>query len=308
MKTILITAIGGDIAQGVATVLREAYGDYRLVGTDIHEEHGGTLYVDAFHVVPRATELGYVSALLAVIGKESVDIVMPMSEVELGIWADPGKRKSGEWLIPGEEVVTTGLDKLTTARRLEHVGVEVPWTVDVRQSAPLSVPCIMKSRTGSGSRKVFMINDHEDAEYFSPRFPDSIYQELLLPADREVTVAVYRTRDDRVGVFQMRRRLTGGLTGWVEVIEDPRITQMCETVAHGLELQGSMNVQLRITEDGPRVFEINPRFSSTTLIRHRLGFRDVVWSLEELDGAEIVFPETPVGKMAVRTNGASVIG
>lgn len=32
MKTVLITGIGGDIAQGVATILRESRPDLRLIG------------------------------------------------------------------------------------------------------------------------------------------------------------------------------------------------------------------------------------------------------------------------------------
>ena len=28
------------------------------------------------------------------------------------------------------------------------------------------------------------------------------------------------------------------------------------------------------------VFEINPRFSSTVLFRHLLGFKDVIWAIE----------------------------
>ena len=42
MKTILITGIGGDISQGVATILRENRPDLRLIGVDMHEQHGGT--------------------------------------------------------------------------------------------------------------------------------------------------------------------------------------------------------------------------------------------------------------------------
>ena len=37
----------------------------------------------------------------------------------------------------------------------------------------------------------------------------------------------------------------------------------------------------------PVVFEINPRFSSTVLFRHLLGFEDLKWSIEELLGDEI---------------------
>ena len=37
----------------------------------------------------------------------------------------------------------------------------------------------------------------------------------------------------------------------------------------------------------PIIFEINPRFSSTVAFRHRLGFRDFVWSVLESKGLGI---------------------
>jgi len=54
-----------------------------------------------------------------------------------------------------------------------------------------------------------------------------------------------------------------------------------------LDLVGSINVQLRITENLPKVFEINPRFSSTVLYRHLFGFEDLIWSIEDKLGLEL---------------------
>ena len=81
---------------------------------------------------------------------------------------------------------------------------------------------------------------------------------------------------------------------------------MCETIAKGLNLQGSMNVQMRLTEKGPRVFEINPRFSSTVLMRHRLGFSDVLWAIDEAEGKLINFQEIPKDQMMARVQNATI--
>ena len=82
---------------------------------------------------------------------------------------------------------------------------------------------------------------------------------------------------------------------------------MCEAVAQGLGLRGSMNIQLRLTDKGPRIFEINPRISSTVLMRHRLGYTDVLWALDEVEGRSVVFPEIPQGRIMVRVQGATVV-
>lgn len=309
MTTVLITSIGGDIAQCVATIIRECTStSYRLVGSDVHDQHGGKLYVDAFRRLPRADDPAYVESLMSLIRAESVDIVIPMSEPELEALCDVMATHSGiRWITPGSKVIKAGVDKLVTAELLAGAGLAMPWTRPVSAGPPAAYPCILKERKGSGSRAVFKANDREEAEYISARHPDAVYQEYLLPDDGEVTCAVYRSRDGRMAVLQLLRRLVGGFTGWAQVIQDPEIREICTRTADILDLRGSMNVQLRVTASGPRIFEINPRFSSTVLMRHRIGFSDVLWSLQESAGLQVEFPDVPAGTRIVRTQGAAVI-
>lgn len=306
-KVILITGIGGDISQGVATIFRENRPDLRLIGVDVHAQHGGHLFVDQFALVPSASAPDYVDAIKAIVSKHSVDVVIPMSEPELGATRPFSElAPSVKWITAGDRVVGAGLDKLETMRALTGLGVPVPWTRPVSEGRPVAYPCILKNRSGSGSRAVFTVSNDEDVDYLVKRYPDAIFQELLEPADREVTCAVYRRRDGEVASLLMLRRLTGGFTGWAKIIKDEETSRMCEVIAQGLDLRGSMNIQLRLTDKGPRVFEINPRFSSTVLMRHRLGYTDVLWALDEAEGKSVVFPEIPQDRIMVRVQGATV--
>lgn len=308
IKVILITGIGGDIAQGVATIIREKWSDLFLIGVDVHAQHGGHLFVDQFVLVPSAGSPDYLDSIKAIVRKYSIDVVIPMSEPELAVTSPFSELAPGvQWITPGEQVVRVGLDKLETMRALSGLGIPVPWTKPVSKGRPISYPCILKNRLGSGSRAVFTVANDEDADYLVKRYPGAIYQELLEPANREVTCAVYRSRTGEVASLLMLRRLTGGFTGWAKVIKHDETSRMCEAIAQGLDLQGSMNVQLRLTDKGPRVFEINPRFSSTVLMRHRIGFSDVLWALDEIEGKSVVFPEISEGRILVRVQGASVI-
>jgi carbamoyl-phosphate synthase large subunit len=306
-KVVLLTGVGGDISQGVAAILRECWPDLYLIGSDTYAEHGGQRYVDYFVTVPPADHPDYLDSIRAIVRERDVNIVIPMSEPELAATIPFLELAPGvSWLTAGSRVVEIGLDKLKTAIALEEMGVPGPWTVPVTDDPPPCYPCILKSRLGSGSRSVFLVNDEEDAAYLSKRHPNSIYQELLLPADREVTCAVYRNREGEIASLLMLRRLTGGFTGWAKVIEDKETSEMCRRIAEGLDLKGSMNIQLRLTDDGPRVFEINPRFSSTVLMRHRLGFSDVIWAMSELEEKRVNFPILSEGMTLVRTQDAVI--
>ncbi len=303
----MITGIGGDISQGVATILRESRPDLRLVGVDVHVQHGGHLFVDAFETIPGANASSYRAALKSVVAKHSVDTLIPMSEPELGALHPFDDFCPGiKWITAGPGVVAAGLDKLATVQALGSLGLPAPWTSPVSDGGPVAYPCILKNRYGSGSRAVFRIECAKDAEYFAKRYPDAVFQELLEPADREVTCAVYRKQDGEVLSLLMLRRLTGGFTGWAKVIDDEETSQMCKRIAEGLDLRGSMNVQLRITDQGPRVFEINPRFSSTVLMRHRMGFFDVLWAITEAEGRAVHFPAIDRNKIMVRVQAATI--
>lgn len=307
MKRILITGIGGDIGQGVATILRENRPELELFGVDVHAQHGGHLFVDHFSLIPTASSSDYLDALRKMVIEHSIDAVIPMSEPELNSTLPFLELASGvKWITAGAKVVAAGLDKLNTIQALIDIGVPVPWTALVDGGYPIAYPCILKSRTGSGSRAVFVVKNSADADYLVKRYPDAIFQELLEPDNREVTCAVYRRKDGEVSSLLMLRRLTGGFTGWAKVIKDDAATEMCEKIAKGLDLRGSMNIQMRLTENGPRIFEINPRFSSTVLMRHRLGFTDVLWAIGEAEGKSVKFPEIPKNKMMVRVQGATI--
>ena len=302
MKTLLITGIGGDIAQSIAAIIKQSRPEIRIIGVDMNLAHAGYLLVDKFFQVPAASSSTYLEHIKTLINTYAVDIVLPTSEQELSVFA-PLIDELGEnrCITAGKEIIDIGTDKLKTMNSIASLGIPVPWSVSVNTTLPVAFPCVFKAQTGSGSKNIFKVTDQEEATFLAKKFPNSIFQELLEPEDQEVTCAVYRTRDGRISVLQLLRKLTGGLTGWAKVINNKEVFEMCEAIAKGVDLRGSINIQLRVTSSGPRVFEINPRFSSTAMMRHRLGFCDVVWMLDEAEGKTVTFPEIAVDQIMVRT-------
>ena len=307
MKSALITGIGGDIAQCVARILKERWPQCRLLGADTHLQHGGSLFVDEYVALPKAGDPTYVDKLEELLFSRQVEFLLPMTEPELGVLSELGEHIGpARCVTAGSAVIRTGIDKLATIEALKRSGLPAPWTVAVGLGEPLSYPCILKNRFGSGSRAVFVVEDPAEALCLARKYPQAVYQELLEPPDREVTCAVYRSREGRTESLLMLRKLSGGFTGWARIVEDAETSRLCEVLASNLNLRGSMNVQLRLTDCGPRVFEINPRFSSTALMRHYLGFTDVVWTFEEAMGLEVHFPGIAPGQEVVRIQDAVI--
>ena len=304
MKTILITGIGGDIAQSIASILHEERSDIKLIGTDTNLQNAGSLFVDEVFQVPFASSVNYLGKIKELVDVFFIDVIIPASEQEQIVFASI-ENKIGEScriITAGKNIISIGSDKLKTINFLTLLQIPTPSTMVVnKENLPINFPCIFKARQGSGSKNVFLVKDKDEAIFFANKFPDSIFQELLEPDNQEITCAVYRTKDGRVSVLQLLRDLDdGGITKFAKVVNHASILEMCKIIANKMNLFGSINIQLRFTSKGPRIFEINPRFSSTVHMRHRLGFSDLLWSLDELDGLYINFKDIPINQCMVR--------
>lgn len=303
-RTILVTAVGGDIGQAIVRVLRRTEGVHRVIGMDAMDDHPAATLVDAFHRVPRADDPNYRSVLSDIVRRERVDAVIPVSEPEIAVLhaAYPNHVLDGvPLLMPGGVVLPTCLDKQDTMRVLARERIPVPWTISVADGMPHALPCILKDRNSWGSKNIVRIDDESAAAFWASRRPHGIFQELLLPDDEEYTCGVFRSRSGETRVIVLRRTLEGAQTGKAVVVHDAAIGVLCDRIAHAFALRGSMNVQLRKTARGPIPFEINPRFSSTVIFRELLGFRDLAWALWDAFGVPLPpMPPLPIGTRMYR--------
>lgn len=300
--TVLVTAVGGDIGWSVARILRGCGYFDRVLGCDVASDHAGRAVVDGCFVVPRAGDPAYLDALLDLVVRERVEYVVPISEPEIErIFQATLEGWHPVRLVMAQgRAIPIGLDKLATAMFLGEIGVPAPWTIPSTDGLPPEFPCVLKDRRGWGNKNVVLLEDEEALRFHVPRRPDSVLQQLLLPAEEEYTCGVFRSRTGEVRTIVFRRRLMGGITGSGVVVQDAAIDHVLRTVATALELRGSINVQLRRTSAGPTIFEINARFSSTVMFRDLLGFHDVVWSVDDLEGRDVEPYAPPVGTRVYR--------
>ena len=281
---VLVTAIGGDIGNGIGRILRQSGLATRLIGCDIHADHLGAAVSDQCQVVPRVDAKSYEDSLLAIAKQHAIELIIPTSEPELRFFSKAG----GKTAIGGIPLLTAnqaalelGFHKLATARFLEQHGLPFPWTGPVSEGEPKQFPCIVKSRFGASSNDVRVVESAALADAYRKIHPAYIWQELVGAVEDEYTCGVYRSQSGETRVITIRRRLHAGITNYGVVIDSPDIERLCIAVADKMMLTGSINIQLRLTPRGPMVFEINPRFSSTVMFRHLLAFQDLIWSISD---------------------------
>lgn len=240
--------------------------------------------------VPACRAENYFQVLENIIREEQIDMVLPIAEPELRFYTEKKITDTivGKPLIAANlKSMETGFDKLLTSVFLEQCGMPFPKTQILGEMTNPELPVLIKSRRGSGSKAMFMLKDEQDFTYFKNKYPTYIAQEPVGTDDEEYTCGVFRSINGETRTLSYRRKLLGGFSGFGSVVANKEIDQLLVDIAEKLELRGSINVQLRLTAKGPVVFEINPRFSSTVTFRHLMGFKDVLWSVEDRLGLPI---------------------
>lgn len=283
LNVVMVSGAGGDIGIAIGRILQEQK-ITNVIGCDAKIGHVGECVFDRFIQSPLARDDDYFTFLKSAFERYKVELFIPTSEAEIKAIFDfglaDGKLFGVSVLIASEKAALIALDKLETANVLKEIGLNSPWTHPAN-FLPNEVPCIFKPRSGQGSKGLKVVESLSEAESLI-NTGDYIWQELLLPDEQEFTCGVYRHTSGECRSIIMRRTLSGGFTDKGEVVENLEIERYILNIAQSLNIQGAVNFQLRLTERGPFLFEINPRLSSTVMFRHKLGFADLVWAIEEI--------------------------
>lgn len=283
INNVLVTGCGGDIGLSVGRILKMTNIAKHIIGCDIHNEHPGSLIFDKCEIVAPINSPKYPNDLKKVIKKYGIDLLIPASEPELRFFLKNNLLDNFDnipVLTANKKALIIGFDKLKTADFLKTIKLPYPWTNIVKESLPIAYPCVIKNRYGAGSKNINSV-DRELTKYYQKNCPNDIWQEYLIPDDEEYTCGIYRTRSKEIRTIIFKRKLQGGHTVSGVTIHNLKIKNVLLKLAQALDLQGSINAQLRLTKKGPIIFEINPRFSSTVVFRHLLGFQDLIWSIKE---------------------------
>ncbi len=297
----LVTAANGDIGEAIGRILRERWPDAKLHGADIADPWPAQASFDVVHRLPSGNDPSYTTALAALAVTLGADVVIPVSEPELlKLATTPGSAARLPLVMAPATLVRLFLDKLETARWLASHGLPGPRTIPLAEAGADSLPLIVKPIRGHGARGYEVVRSVERLNVVKRETGAGyIAQALLEPADEEYTCAVVRLCG-AVRTLVMRRQLDGSSTMRIEVSDQPEIQKLLARIADISELDGSINVQLRLTSEGPRIFEINPRISGTVMMRHRLGFQDLLWILAARAGAAPPAFVAPAGARVFR--------
>lgn len=278
---VAVTGAGGGVGQSIIKALQDS--DYEVVALDSHALATGLYAVRRSYVIPRPEDEGFVDRVLAICRDENCRLLFPGLDTELPVLASAADQFTEAGTIPivsRPDVVALSDDKLATFEALSCHGIGVPATVDLAGRSlvdvPLSFPFVLKRRRGgSRSRDVHVIQDLRDLRSLETRAVDAslfIAQEYI--EGDEFTCGSVNLDGACQGVIVMRRQLRDGDTYKCFTVSDATIEAEVRKAMNAIQPFGACNVQLRVKEGRPYIFEINARCSGTTAARALSGFNE----------------------------------
>jgi carbamoyl-phosphate synthase large subunit len=300
---VLVSGVAGDIGFGVGRILKN-WGIFdRMYGIDISDDHPASIIFDKINIAPRADDSNYLDWISDYISDNKIDIFIPTSEAEILVVSSEICRlhEQCKVLINDAFLVRKCLDKHDTLSFLSANGIAVPSNGLVGEGdMPSRYPIITKPRTGQGSKGFQKVSSLSMLEGSPSGY---VWQDYLTPDNQEYTCAVYVTKELSTRVLVFKRLLVGGYTGKGSVVCIPEINEYVEKIAEVFKKPGCFNIQLRLTDEGPKLFEINPRLSSTLVFRDKLGFHDLRWWLSECVNIKLpAYKAVPEGIKIYRGN------
>ena len=291
MIRVVVTGMGNPLGQNIYKALAMSSLPIKIYMLDAYPFSAGLQWKGQPVVCPFVKEENYIEELATFLKREAIDIVFFGTEAEPRAimphldWLQA--ETSTVFLLNDEACLRVAEDKLLTAKKILNHGLASPVSADATDEMEVmevlertGFPVIIKPRHSSAGRDVIRVNDMEALR--ACLRPDYLVQEYLLPEEEEYTVGVYRCMNGRIAaVTTIWRELNFGLTYKGILIHHEKIEDYAVRVIEALDVVGSCNVQLRLTDRGPVSFEVNPRFSSTTPIRAHFGVNETEMAIRE---------------------------
>jgi carbamoyl-phosphate synthase large subunit len=254
--TVLLTGVGKryDI---VAAFAQHA----RVVAADPSPLAPAQYAADVRRAVPRIDDPGYVPALEALREEFSVDVVLPLTDLDIEVLASARADGRLPALVPDPDVAAATYDKYETHLWLERLGLPSPPTVLPGEEPP-AYPVMVKPRRGSGARSIHRAADRAEAGFFVDYVDEPVMLQRFM-AGPEFSIDCLSDRDKRClnAIPRTMLESRGGESIKGTTIADSELVDLGKRVVEELGVRGPCTVQaFRDPEIGLGITDVNTRF------------------------------------------------
>ena len=308
--TVIVTASGAPGGPSIIQSLRKVKErKIRIVATDVHRDAAGLYLADKYYIVPYGTDPAYPEEMLKIASRENVDIILPLSSLELLALSRFKKRfeeKCIRVLISAPEKIAIALNKYRTYRFLEekgftkilpkyHLVKSIKELEDAAENLGFPAkPFIIKPPQGKGQRgfriivkqKISSVTDFLNTKPYDAymdyhelirilgkeeNFPPLLVMEFL--PGKEYTIDVLcKEGISYAAVPRYRKRTTLGVSTIGVTERNEELIKITRNLIRLFGFDYIINIQFKYDENGePKLLEVNPRIAGTVCLTIESG-------------------------------------
>jgi carbamoyl-phosphate synthase large subunit len=268
--TALVTCAGSMPAVGIINALKhQSEIPIRVIGADANPLAVGFQLADGHHTVPMASDPGFIPAVLEICKSEHVDILFPVIDEELLVFARSRERfqEAGIRVVSNDpEVVALAKDKYRTFEFCRREGIAVPDTYlahELPAAERLEFPLIVKPRDGRGSADVFKARNRRELDFLLDKVPNPMVQRFVDGAEYTIDLLTDFHGNPLSVVPKIRLETKAGMQVKGRTVNDPRLIELGLEVIKKFALRPRGNVQCIIEGGTPFLIEVNPKFPAS---------------------------------------------
>jgi carbamoyl-phosphate synthase large subunit len=286
MLNILVSGASGIVGYGILRSLKDQKKNYRLIGTTIHDDSPALLFCDVFEKAIATDNPNYFKWLIKIIKKHSINVLIPSIECDMLAWNKnrTALEECGVFLLLNNfNLIETCQDKWIFYKKLyeDYPEIAIPTTLSI-EDIYFDYPVLLKPRIGYGSKGIVRLMNRNELEIYRDKIGiDLMIQPIIGDNDQEYTVsAFFDKKSTLIDYLPLKRKLSpDGFTQVAEVVEINFDDILCKLAFHFKPI-GPTNFQFRLDSGNFKLLEINPRISSATSIRSKLGYNETMMSID----------------------------
>ncbi|MDX1699728.1 MAG: NAD-dependent epimerase/dehydratase family protein, partial [Melioribacteraceae bacterium] len=300
-----ITSIGSGVGQSIIDSCNLSKLPIYTIGLGANPMAYGQYDCNIYDILPSIYSKDYIDCLLALCIKHKIDVLIPGLDDELLKIArnvDKFLNVGVTPIVGSIQMIELCRDKVEMSRVLSQFtssfvnSYDKQSLMDEYKIKNIRFPLIAKPRDGYASRGLIIINSEDDF----PLIDDNhVIQELAVPHSKDMNYIDYMNNLEKGVISQVSEvsvqfvigidgriigkcatfnKLNNGVPIEVIPFEDSIMWEDLEKIIPYLleiGLKGPINIQGRMTDNGPKWFEMNARFTGITGLRAMMGFNEV---------------------------------
>ncbi|TLS35778.1 ATP-grasp domain-containing protein [Pseudalkalibacillus caeni] len=263
----------------------------KVLTTDIKSNAPAAFFSDKHYLVPRVANEKYVGRILEICKQESINLVIPLIDTELMVFASNKslfEKEGVQILVSSSKVIEIASDKIKTNLFFIKNNIDTPKVYSMQELSThkYKFPLLIKPRDGSSSEGVFKVNNENELDFFGEYIPNAMVQEYINGTEYTVDVMTDFQGNIKSIVPRQRIETRAGEVSKGITKKDQSIIDAVERVINLLPgPKGCITIQCFKQENNAIKFiEINPRYGGGIPLSIEAGANFPLWTIQSGQG------------------------